>query len=122
VTPRVAALVIALPLLTVAADLFGLFGGGIIAYYLYGLDTNSYVTSLRLGITIQDILGGIIKPIFFGFIIGMISCHKGLTTQGGTVGVGRSTTDAVVLSSITVIIVDFFLSKLLQGFFGNTLF
>ncbi|MBX3282252.1 MAG: ABC transporter permease [Acidobacteria bacterium] len=122
VTPRVIALVVTLPLLTVAADIFGLVGGGVIARYLYGLDANSYITSLRNGITIQDIIGGIIKPIVFGFIIGLISCHKGLTTQGGTVGVGKSTTDAVVLSSITVIIADFFLSKVLQGFFGNTLF
>ena len=122
ITPRVIALVVTLPLLTVAADVFGLIGGGIIARYLYALDANTYITSLRAGITIQDIIGGIIKPIAFGFIIGLISCHIGLTSQGGTVGVGKSTTDAVVLSSITVIIADFFLSKVLQGFFGNTLF
>ena len=122
VTPRVVALIGALPLLTVAADIFGLLGGGIVANWLYGLDSNTYISSLRTGITIEDLIGGIVKPLVFGFLIGIVSCHKGLSTSGGTVGVGRSTTDAVVLSSISVIIADFFISKLLQSFFSSTLF
>ena len=63
-----------------------------------------------------------IKPVCFGLLIGLISCHKGLTTKGGTVGVGISTTQAVVLSSISVIVSDFFLSKILQALLGSTLF
>jgi phospholipid/cholesterol/gamma-HCH transport system permease protein len=122
VTPRVIALVLSLPLLTVAADIFGLIGGGIIARQLYGLDTNVYSASVRNGIDIDDVIGGILKPIAFGLIIGLISCHKGLSTSGGTVGVGKSTTNAVVISSIWVIIADFFLSKLLQTLFKTTLF
>lgn len=122
VTPRVIALVLALPLLTVGADVFGLIGGGILAYQMHGLDSNTYITSLRTGISIEDVIGGIIKPLFFGFIIGVVSCHKGLSTDGGTVGVGRSTTAAVVMASISVIIADFFISKILQGFFKGTLF
>lgn len=122
VTPRMIALVISLPLLTVAADIFGLIGGGIVAANIYGLDGNTYITSVRNGVDINDILGGVIKPVFFGLIIGLISCHKGLSTSGGTVGVGRSTTSAVVLSSINVIIADFFLSKVLQSFFDSTIF
>jgi phospholipid/cholesterol/gamma-HCH transport system permease protein len=122
VTPRVIALVISLPLLTVAGDIFGLIGGGIVARQLYGLDTTVYSSSVRNGIDIDDIIGGIIKPLVFGFIIGLISCHKGLTTTGGTVGVGKSTTNAVVTASICVIIADFFLSKMLQTLFNTTLF
>ncbi|MEP6947159.1 MAG: ABC transporter permease [Acidobacteriota bacterium] len=122
VTPRVIALVLALPLLTVAADIFGLFGGGIIALQIYGLDSAVYISSVRAGVDIEDLIGGIIKPIIFGFIIGMIACYKGLNTKGGTVGVGISTTNAVVAASINVIIADFFLSKLLQGFFSQTMF
>ena len=114
VLPRILALIFMLPLLTVAADIFGLLGGGIVASYLYNQDYNVFITSVRNGITTEDILGGIIKPLFFGLIIGSISCHKGLTTQGGTAGVGRSTTSAVVLASIVVIIFDFFLSRALQ--------
>ena len=115
-------MVIALPLLTVACDMFGLFGGGIIAQQIYGLDTHTYISSVRAGVDIEDLIGGIIKPLTFGFIIGIISCYKGLITTGGTVGVGRSTTNAVVSASINVIVADFFLSKLLQGLFSSTLF
>jgi phospholipid/cholesterol/gamma-HCH transport system permease protein len=122
VTPRVVALVITLPLLTVASDVFGLIGGGLVANQIYGLDTNTYATSVRNGIDIDDIIGGILKPIVFGLIIGLIACHKGLSTSGGTVGVGRSTTSAVVSASINVIIADFFLSKMLQTLFDTTLF
>lgn len=122
VTPRIAALLISLPLLTVASDVFGLIGGGIVAANLFGLDSSVYITSVRTGVDISDVLGGIIKPIFFGLIIGLVACHKGLSTTGGTVGVGRSTTSAVVISSIVVIIADFFLSKVLQGFFDSTIF
>jgi phospholipid/cholesterol/gamma-HCH transport system permease protein len=122
VTPRVLALMIALPLLTVAADIFGLFGGGIVARQIYGLDQNVYISSVRSGVDVEDLIGGIVKPLVFGLIIGIISCYKGLSTSGGTVGVGRSTTNAVVMSSINVIIADFFLSKLLQSLFKGTLF
>ena len=85
VTPRIIALLITLPLLTVAADLFGLIGGGVVASWIYGLDTNVYVSSVRTGTDINALITVIIKPIFFGLIIGLISCHKGLTTTGGTV-------------------------------------
>jgi phospholipid/cholesterol/gamma-HCH transport system permease protein len=122
VTPRVLALVVALPLLTVAADIFGMIGGGIVANQIYGLDKNTYITSVRAGVDIDDVIGGIIKPLVFGFIIGMVSCYKGLSTSGGTVGVGKSTTNAVVLSSVSVIIADFFLSKALQTLFDTTMF
>ncbi len=111
VAPRLLALIFMLPLLTVAADIFGIIGGGIVASGIFTLDPNAYITSVRFGITTPDLLGGIIKPLFFGLIIGSISCYKGLSTTGGTVGVGRSTTNSVVLSSIVVIIFDFFLSR-----------
>lgn len=114
VTPRLTALVFMLPLLTVAADIFGLIGGGIIANYLFNQDINVFINSVRNGISTSDIVGGIIKPLFFGLVIGLVACHKGLSTSGGTVGVGRSVTNAVVISSIWVIIFDFFLSKALQ--------
>jgi phospholipid/cholesterol/gamma-HCH transport system permease protein len=118
VAPRIAALILMLPLLTVAADLFGIIGGGVVASFIYGQDYYVFLTSVRNGITIEDIIGGGIKPLFFGLIIGSISCYKGLTTTGGTVGVGRSTTSAVVLSSIVVIIADFFLARGLQHLLG----
>jgi phospholipid/cholesterol/gamma-HCH transport system permease protein len=114
VSPRIIALIFMLPLLTVAADIFGIIGGSIVASGLFNQDTNVFITSVRNGITTEDIIGGVIKPLFFGLVIGSISCYKGLSTTGGTVGVGRSTTSAVVLASIWVIVFDFFLSKVLQ--------
>ena len=118
VAPRVIALVVMLPLLTVAADIFGIIGGGSIASYVFDQNYNVFIGSVRNGITSNDIIGGIIKPFFFGLIIGGIACHKGLTTTGGTAGVGRSTINAVVLSSIWVIIFDFFLAKAIQSLLG----
>ena len=118
VAPRLFALIFMLPLLTVAADVFGILGGGFVANNLFGLDYDVFIYSARNGITLEDIIGGIIKPLAFGLIIGSISCYKGLSTTGGTVGVGRSTTNAVVLSSIVVIIADFFLSRGLQHILG----
>jgi phospholipid/cholesterol/gamma-HCH transport system permease protein len=116
VVPRIVALIFMLPLLTVAADVFGLIGGGVVANVLYNQEIHVFVDSVRNGISTRDILGGIIKPFFFGLIVGVVACHKGLSTKGGTVGVGRSVTNAVVISSIWVIIFDFFLAKALQYF------
>ncbi len=118
VAPRIFALILMLPLLTVAADIFGIVGGGIVATNIFNQDASVFITSVRNGVSIEDIVGGVIKPLFFGLIIGSISCYKGLTTTEGTVGVGRSTTSAVVLSSIVVIIFDFFLSRALQSILG----
>lgn len=119
VAPRILALIFMLPFLTVAADIFGIIGGGVVASGLFNQSFNTFISSVQNGITIEDVIGGVIKPLFFGLIIGSISCHKGLSTSGGTVGVGRSTTSAVVLSSIVVIIFDFFLSRALQSILGT---
>jgi len=85
-----------------------------VADQLYNQEISVFVNSARNGIQVEDIIGGVIKPIFFGLVIGSVACHKGLSTSGGTVGVGKSTTDSVVIASIWVIIFDFFLSKALQ--------
>lgn len=120
VTPRIIALIITLPLLTVLADVIGICGGWAVSIGLYDLPSTMFVTSVRDGITTNDIIGGIIKPLVFGFLMGTVACYKGLKTEGGTVGVGRSTTSAVVMASIVVIISDFFLAKALQVILGTT--
>jgi phospholipid/cholesterol/gamma-HCH transport system permease protein len=114
VTPRLIALIFMLPLLTVAADIMGLIGGGVVANFLFNQEVQVFVESVRNGISTSDIVGGLIKPLFFGLVIGSVACHKGLSTTGGTVGVGKSVTNSVVIASIWVIIFDFFLSKALQ--------
>lgn len=119
VAPRLLALLVTLPLLTVLADVVGIAGGAFAATSLYGLSIDQFLISVRDGITTDDIIGGVIKPSCFALIIGSIACYKGLTTDGGTVGVGRATTRAVVLASIVVIIADFFLARALQFLLGT---
>jgi phospholipid/cholesterol/gamma-HCH transport system permease protein len=118
VAPRIIALVLMLPLLTIAADIFGIIGSGFIANQLFSLDYNLFITSVREGVTVKNIIVGVIKPLFFGLIIGIVACYKGLNTTGGTVGVGQATTKAVVLASIVSIVVDFFLTRGLQNMLG----
>jgi len=121
VAPRILALVITLPLLTLITDVMGIAGGWAVSVWLYNLPSSMFVDSVHDGITTDDIIGGIIKPLVFAFLMGVIACHKGLKTEGGTVGVGRSTTSAVVTASIIVIIADFFLAKALQLILGTTI-
>jgi phospholipid/cholesterol/gamma-HCH transport system permease protein len=118
VTPRLVALMFTMPLLTVVADVMGIIGGYTVAALLFNMSFSGFFNSVRDGITSDDIVGGVIKPIVFGLIIGSISCQKGLATSGGTVGVGRSTTQSVVMASIVVIIADFFLARALQFVLG----
>lgn len=112
VTPRMVACTSMLPLLTVLADFFGLIGGWIVSFYTLKLNTHLYWSTALRTVDYMDAVEGLVKPLVFGFIVGMIGCYFGLRTTGGTRGVGQSTTQAVVFSSILVIVSDFFLSKL----------
>ncbi len=114
VLPRVLAATVALPLLTVLADVLGIFGGLLIADLQYGITPNFYMQTIFNTVELRDFLSGIAKTFFFGWIIAMVGCFYGLRTSGGTVGVGRATTAAVVVASISVLISDFFLTKVLM--------
>jgi len=116
VTPRVVATTTMLPLLTVAGDLFGLIGGWIISLNVLQLNTNLYWSEALRSLTYLDALEGLLKPLVFGFIIGMVGCYMGISTKGGTRGVGKATTTSVVAASILVIISDFFISKIILEF------
>jgi phospholipid/cholesterol/gamma-HCH transport system permease protein len=120
VAPRLIALIITLPLLTVIADMLGIGGGWVTATALYGIPSGVFINAVRDGITSDDLIGGMVKPLVFAFIIGTVACRQGLSTEGGTVGVGRSTTRAVVTASIIVIVADYFLAKALQVILGTT--
>ncbi len=113
VLPRVTAATLSLPLLAALAAVLGVFGGLVISTTQFRIDPNFYLETVYYSVTIEDFLSGIAKTVVFGWIIGMVGCFAGLQTSGGTVGVGRSTTRAVVVSSIAVLISDFFLTKLL---------
>lgn len=112
VVPRLLALVLMLPLLTVVADAVGMAGGFFIAVSQLGIDPTYYWVSSFDIIKYDDIILGVIKPMSFGFIIAMVGSYQGLKTHGGTVGVGRSTTQSVVVSSILILVTDFFVTKL----------
>ena len=112
VVPRVGALVIALPLLTILADIVGLFGGMIMAVSEVGQSRSYFISHVLLAVTIQDVMSGVGKTFFFAFFIGIIACYNGLNATGGADGVGRATTNTVVSASIAIIISDFFLTKI----------
>lgn len=113
VTPRMIAAIVMLPALTVVCDLVGICGGWVIARYKLLLSSSQYWSDAMNAILFSDAVGSVMKPIVFGFIISMTGCYVGLRTHGGTEGVGRSTTQAVVSSSILVITADFFLNNLI---------
>ncbi len=113
VVPRVIAGFIMCPILTVVANTVGLLGGWIIALTELRVSSGVYWSSVVQGLFIQDVWMGLIKPFFLGFVIVTIGCHVGLKTTGGTQGVGRATTNAVVAASVTVLVLDFFLTRLL---------
>ena len=113
VVPRVLAGFFMTPVLTVIADTVGILGGWIVAVYQLGVASSLYWTSITDALYLQDAWMGIIKPFILGYVIVTIGCYVGLATRGGTQGVGRSTTNAVVAASVAVIAVDFFVTRLL---------
>ncbi len=100
-------------MLTIVADCIGLFGGLVIAVTQLGLTAHFFYESLLRALTVQDLFGGLIKAAVFGYLIAMVACAKGLNAHGGADGVGRATTSAVVAAAISVLIADFFITKLL---------
>ena len=113
VVPRVLAGFFMAPVLTVISDTVGILGGWLIAVYQLRVASGVYWTSITDALYLQDAWMGILKPFFLGYVIVTIGCHVGLRTAGGTQGVGRSTTAAVVAASVAVIAVDFFVTRLL---------
>jgi phospholipid/cholesterol/gamma-HCH transport system permease protein len=112
VVPKLVATVVALPLLTVMADAVGIVGGLLISVMEFQVTSYYYFTSILQQISFDDVTSGLGKTFFFGLIIAIIGCHQGMSTTGGTVGVGRSTTAAVVVASILILVTDFFLTKI----------
>ena len=113
VVPRVLAGIIMTPILTIIADSLGILGGWIIAVFQLRVASSLYWTSVTDGLYLQDAWMGLIKPFVLGFAIVTIGCYVGMRTSGGTQGVGRSTTQAVVAASVAVIAVDLFVTQLL---------
>ncbi len=115
VVPRVVATVLTLPLLTILADFCGLLGGYVISFYTVRLTTGQYWTTAYQALGYHDVTQGLVKPFLFGFLVSLVGCYYGLHTTGGTEGVGRATTQAMVTASVLILVVDFFITKFLIG-------
>jgi phospholipid/cholesterol/gamma-HCH transport system permease protein len=112
VTPRLIATCVMLPILTIIADFVGMFGGFIVSYFLLNLTGRQYWTSVWQALDWDDVAQGLIKPFIFAFVVALVGCWYGLNTTGGTQGVGRSTTQAVVAASVLIFVLTFFITKI----------
>jgi phospholipid/cholesterol/gamma-HCH transport system permease protein len=115
VTPRVVSTVFMLFFLTILSDLVGLAGGLMVAKLLLNLDAREYWNNAWQSLVFEDVFMGLVKPVLFGFIIATVGCFYGMTARGGTQGVGRATTQAVVAASVLIIVVNFFTTQFLMN-------
>jgi phospholipid/cholesterol/gamma-HCH transport system permease protein len=119
VTPRLVATIFMLFFLTIIADAVGIAGGALVAVSMLGLNASSYIHSSYRSLVYGDVVQGLTKPLFSAFIIATVGCYCGMKTTGGTQGVGRATTQAVVISAVFIIIVDFLVTRVMIGIFGS---
>jgi len=112
VVPKLAATLIMLPALTLIGDALGILGGLIVATFTLDLPPGLYINDVFDSLTFDDVGSGVAKSFFFAYFIAIVGCYNGLNTTGGADGVGRATTNTVVVASILVLVSDFFLTKL----------
>lgn len=117
VVPRLMACLLAAPLLTAEAVLVGIAASYLIGVHLLGIDGAYYLANIHRYTEPYDVFSGLLKAFVFGAIISLVSCYKGLNSGGGAEGVGRATTEAVVASSISILITNFFLTLFLTRLF-----
>lgn len=113
VLPRLIAGLLMLPLLTAMADFVGIAGGYIVGVGFLGINSGIFFARIFEMVALADLVNGLIKAAVFGLILTLVGCYKGYHTSGGAAGVGRSTTQAVVLSSVAILISDYFLTAIM---------
>lgn len=118
VVPRVLAMTLAIPLLTIMADVIGCAGGALITMLDVGLTATFATQQMVETLTVDDVMHGLIKSLFFGSIIAIIACWNGMKVHGGSVAVGKATTSTVVFTSVTILVADFFLSQILMKIYA----
>ena len=116
VVPRVFALLVMLPVLTMFSDAIGMVGGYLVAHVRFGQSFGMFIENAQSMVDLNDLFSGLFKTFFFGVIIATVSCYKGFRTSGGAEGVGRSTTSAVVISSMTILVADYLLTATMSVF------
>jgi phospholipid/cholesterol/gamma-HCH transport system permease protein len=115
VAPRLKAMLVAMPLLTVVTDAISLVGGYIMSAN-YGVNPTMYISGIPQFMVFQDLIEGLAKPAFFGVVITLTGCYVGLNTRGGAEGVGNAAKRAVVMSSVIILVSDFFITKIFVAF------
>ncbi len=113
IVPRVIAGVLMTPMLTVVSDFVGILGGYFVGVHILGINSGVFVKNITRLVDLDDIYNGLVKAACFGLILSLIGCYKGFNTRGGAEGVGRATTEAVVLASISILISDYFLTAIM---------
>jgi len=113
IVPRVIAGVLMVPMLTVVSDFVGILGGYFVGVHILGINSGIFIKNITRLVDLDDIYNGLVKAACFGLILSLIGCYKGFNTRGGAEGVGRATTEAVVLASITILISDYFLTAIM---------
>ena len=113
VAPRVVASCLILPILTIISDFIGIAGGYLIGVKLLGINEGAFINKIVKTLALADIYNGLIKAAVFGIILSVVSCYKGFNTRGGAEGVGRATTEAVVVSSVTILVADYVLTSIM---------
>jgi len=111
--PRLISLMVMVPALTIICDTVAILGGWMVATLIANVTSTTYWANVRYKLTFGNMLMGFLKPVVFSLIIAFISCYKGFTSEGGTKGVGRATTNSVVLSSILILVFSFLITKIL---------
>ena len=114
--PRFLACLVMIPILTIITDIMGVLGGAFIAFFSLEITVDKYVDNILQYTRLSDFTTGLVKSVFFGMEIAVISCYQGFITKGGAEGVGRSTIQAVVKSSMAILISNYFLTYLLRFF------
>lgn len=114
--PRLLALIVMVPALTIVCDVIAILGGYVIAIFIAHLTSTMYWSAVKERLIFGNLFIGIFKPVIFSFVIAFIACYKGFVSEGGTKGVGKATTESVVLSSITILVVNFFITKVVFSF------
>ncbi len=117
VSPRVLACLFMVPLLTVFSNLLGIFGGYLVTVGGFGVNPTEYWAFSRQFVERYDVMSGLVKSVFFGLSIGLISCYKGFNCKPGAEGVGRAATDSFVTSFVAIIVLNFFLAKFLKDLY-----
>jgi len=113
IVPRFLATIIMLPILVIFADFIGILGGYLVSVQILGTNPTLYFRRTWNFLEFDDLYIGLLKAVFFGMILATISCYQGFSTQGGAEGVGRATTKAVVFSSLTILISNYFITAIL---------